>query len=84
MLADVVDGDDVRMVERGRGPRFELEAAQTIGVIGEGRGEDLDGHHASELGVVRTVHFAHAAGVNDRDDFVAPQPGTGRKCLAHG
>ena len=37
VLADVVDGDDVRVVERGGGPRFELEAAQPIGVSGEGR-----------------------------------------------
>ena len=61
------------------GPRFQLEAAQAIGVIGEGGGEDLDGHRAPELGIVRPVHFAHAAGVHQRDDFVAPQSRPGSR-----
>ena len=73
VAADVVDGEDVGVVERRGGARFQLEAAQAIGVIGEGRGEDLDGHRAPELGVVRPVHFAHAPGVHERDDVVAPQ-----------
>ena len=38
LLADVVDGEDVRMIERGGRLRLLLEAAEAIGVRGEGRG----------------------------------------------
>ena len=35
LLADVVDGADVRMVQRRRGPRFARETAQRLGITGE-------------------------------------------------
>jgi hypothetical protein len=40
--ADVVDGDDVRMVERGGGARSVFEASQPIGIGGERRRQNLD------------------------------------------
>ena len=32
VLADVVDGQDVRMIERSRGSRLMLETSQTVGI----------------------------------------------------
>src|SRR5678816_2061415 len=41
-LSDRVDGDDVRMRQRGRGLRLAQEALAQLGACGERRGEDLD------------------------------------------
>ena len=35
--ADVVDGEDVGVVERAGGPRFLLEAAEALRVVGDAR-----------------------------------------------
>ena len=60
-LADLVDGDDVRMVERGGGARLLLEAAHASRLLGELRRQHFERHLAAELGVLRQVDFAHPA-----------------------
>ena len=50
------------MIQRGRGARFLLEAAQTVGVGGKGRGQHFDGDIASEPRIARAIHLAHPAG----------------------
>ena len=40
-FADVEDGDDVGMIERGDGAGFLFEAAQAVGVVGEGGGKNF-------------------------------------------
>ncbi len=77
-MTDVVDREDVRVVERGCCSRFELEASQPIGVIGECRRKNLDRDGASQFGVARPVHLAHAPGVHERHDFVASQARSGQ------
>ncbi len=84
MAADVVNGEDVGVVERRGGAGFQLETAQAIRMICESRREDLDGHRTPEFGVVRPVHFAHASGIHERDDVVAPQSRPGCERLVHG
>ena len=39
--AQIVNGQDVRMIERGHGPRFVLEPGQTMRVGGDVGGEAL-------------------------------------------
>ncbi len=68
--SDVVDGDDVRMAERRRRARLELEAAQTLRIRREVLGEDLQRDVAFEPGVTRAVDLAHSARAERRDDLV--------------
>jgi hypothetical protein len=42
MLADVVEGEDVRMAQSGDGPGFLLEPAEALRIGGKRRREDLD------------------------------------------
>jgi hypothetical protein len=55
--ADIEDRQDVRVVERGGGPRLLLEPRQTVGVGGGFRGDDLDRHLAAQAGITRPVHL---------------------------
>ena len=46
--AHVVDGQDVRVRQRGDGASFSFEAGECFGVTGDGLRQDLDGHVAAE------------------------------------
>ena len=65
------------MVQRRRGTRFLLEAAQAVGIGGERLGQDLDGNFAVQPRVVRAIHFAHAACAKRRTNFVLPENRSG-------
>ena len=68
--ADIVDLANVRMIQRRNRPGLLLEAADAIRVGGKRLGEDLDRHVTTKTRVARTIHFAHAAGADQRDDFI--------------
>jgi hypothetical protein len=70
VLADVVDGEDVWMIQRSDGAGFLLEATQAIGVFRESFRQDFDRNVAAEARVLRAKHFAHSARANRRDNFV--------------
>jgi hypothetical protein len=59
--ADVEDGQDVRVVERGDCPGLALEALQPLRVRGHVGGKYLDRHLAPETRVPRPVDLAHPA-----------------------
>ena len=80
--ADVVDGDDVGIVERGRGFGFALEPRQVRGVGSQLRGEHLDRHAPIQSRVARRVDFPHSACADWRQDFVGPEPSTRRSHAA--
>ncbi len=82
VLADVVDGGDVGVVPDPGSLRLLLEAAQAVGVGGEGGGEDLDGDVAAEAWVLRAVDLSHAARADGGEDLVGAEPGAG--CQGHG
>ena len=65
---DVVQGADVRMIERGNRARFTFET------VAEVRGGDLDCDFAPEPRVARAIHLTHSAGTDGLDDFVRPEP----------
>ena len=68
--ADVVNGQDVRMIERRGRARFLLEAAQPVSVFGERGGQNLDCDFAVEARVTRAVDFAHPARAELGDDTI--------------
>ena len=68
VAADVVDRADVRIVERGDGARFLLEALPRLRVSGERAGQHLDGDRAVEPRVTGAIDLAHAARAERRDD----------------
>ncbi len=59
-LIDFVDGGDVGVVDGGGAAGLAHEAAATVGVVGQFRGQDLDGDVAVELRVEGLVDDPHA------------------------
>ena len=87
-LADVMNRDDVRMIQRGRRLRFPLEAAP-FGGRRELGGQKLDRDRAIQPGVVSQVDDAHAAFAEHRLNPVCSQrdagvePAHGTRMLSH-
>ena len=71
--SDGVDRDDVGMVQRRHGARFRSKRREPLGVGAKSRGQDLDGDVAAEARIARSIHLAHAAGAEQRDDFVCAE-----------
>jgi len=61
LLADVVDGADIRMVERGGGSGLAAEALERQPVSGYIFGEEFEGDEAVKASVLGLVDDAHAA-----------------------
>ena len=77
---ETVDRADVGMVQRGEHPRFAVEARESIRMPRERRRQNLDRDVAPELRVVRTVHFAHAAGAEQRVQAIPADRPAGHLC----
>ena len=73
VAADVVDGTDVRIVQRGNRARFLLEALPRFRIRGERAGQHLDRDRAIEPDVARAVDLAHPSSTKRSDDFVRPE-----------
>lgn len=58
--SDVVEGTDVRVIERSHRAGFAFEAGSGIFALGDVFGQDFDGDRAVEAGVAGFVDFAHA------------------------
>jgi hypothetical protein len=69
-VADLVDGHDVRVVERRGRPRLLLEAARDVRMIGETWPQHLHRDLASEAVVVGQVDLSHAAAAEQADHVV--------------
>ena len=65
------------MVQDAGGARLLLEAAQPVGIGGEGRRQDLDRHLAAEARVPGAVDLSHSPRSDRREDFVGPESGAG-------
>ena len=68
---NLVDGADVRMVQRGSRLRLALEALDCLAVGGEVLGQELQRDHSLEAGVLRLEDRAHAAGTDWLKDAIA-------------
>jgi hypothetical protein len=73
VLADFMDRADVGMIQRGKYFRFALQGRETINVIGRSVQQNLECDIASEPGVVRDVHGAHAPPPDERADIVVTE-----------
>src|ERR1700676_2248683 len=58
------------MIQRSQHFRFALKSGESLGIMRESFRQDLDGHVAPELGVVRLIHFTHPARADWCEDFV--------------
>ena len=67
------------MVERGEHLRFAPEAREPLGVEGEVTGENFQCDVALQRAVARTIHLAHAARADRRDDVVRAEAGADGK-----
>ncbi len=79
LLARVVDRQDVRLVERGSGPRLALEALAEVRVVGVLARDQLERDDAAEREVGGAVDDAHAAPPRDFLDSVSGELGAARK-----
>ena len=78
-IAHIVDGDDIGMIQRGDGARFEFEALAAHGIVGHVGRQDLQRDVASEARIAGAIHFTHAARAEGRDDFVGAEVVAGRE-----
>ena len=60
LLADVIDGADILMVQSGRRLRFALEAGERLRVSGNFIGEELERYKTVQPCVLGLVHNTHA------------------------
>src|SRR5215471_14962699 len=72
-LANLIDGEYVRMIECGRRPGFANKPIQLLLILAEFFVEKFDRDLAIELRVLRQIDFAHSAGADLRDDAVMRQ-----------
>ena len=70
VLADVVDGADVGMIQGGSGFGFAAETFEGLAVLREIVGKEFEGDEAAEASVFRFVDHAHAAATELFDDPV--------------
>ena len=70
VVADVVDGEDVRMTQRRRRARLELKARHGIAIGGDIFRKQLDGDVALQPRIARAPHFSHPARAEGRDEFI--------------
>jgi hypothetical protein len=70
LLADLVDGADVRVVERRSGAGLSLEAFQSRSVGAQLGWKKLQGHVPAQGFVLGLVHHAHPAATELVDDTV--------------
>jgi hypothetical protein len=78
-VLDRVDGDDVRMIQCGRGARFLVEAPESIWIARIVRREHLDGDVAAETRVARSIYFSHPATAEQRANLVRTDDGSRRQ-----
>ena len=69
-LADVVDRDDARMIQRGQRSGFLLETPDGGGAGGGFDAQDLEGDVATELRVSCAIDLPHPAGSKQSDNLV--------------
>jgi hypothetical protein len=70
VFADIVDGTDVGMVERGGGAGFALEALQRLEVVGDFFRKKFEGDKAAQAGVFSLIDHAHATAAEFFDDAI--------------
>ena len=63
------------MIQRGKNLRFALEASEAVGIQHVDVGQKLDRDIAAKSRVAGTIHLAHSAFAQQRDNLVRPDAG---------
>jgi hypothetical protein len=71
ILAHVIYGDDVGMVEPGRGSSLSLEASEESWIAGKGFAEHLDRHLTLEQHVQAAVYGCHTARTDQLEQLIS-------------
>ena len=79
--ADVEDGADVGMAERGERARLALEAASGLGIGQQLRTKDLQRDAAVEPCVSRLEDLSHPAAADRRDDLIRSEAAAGESSM---
>ena len=79
LLANVVEGADVRVVQARHGSRLALESLASLRTVGNVAWQHLHGDNPVQPGVSCLVHLAHAAGADGGKDFVRAESGSRSK-----
>ena len=72
VVPGVIDGNDRGMVQGGHRLRLALEPGLELGVPGQVRTQQFDGHGASEAGVQAAEDVGHAAAPDQLTQLIAP------------
>jgi hypothetical protein len=67
---DVVNRADVGVIQRRSGTGFALKPLQCLGIVGDLRGEKLEGYITAEAGILRFVNDTHATATQFLGDAV--------------
>ena len=78
-LADVVDDDDVRMVQRRGRTCLLFESPQAVGVGGDRIGQHLDRDLSAQPRVPRPIDFSHPTRAERAEDLVGAESHAGRE-----
>jgi hypothetical protein len=70
VLADIVNGADSRMVERGCGASLALKAFESQGIAHQVASEKLQGYGAAQASIFGTKHLPHAAAAERFNDSI--------------
>jgi hypothetical protein len=70
LVADVMNGGDVWMVEGGGSERFALEPLQRLRILSQVRGEELQGDVPVQPQVLGFVHHTHASAAQQPEDVI--------------
>ena len=77
VLADVVDGEDVRVRERRHRLHFAVEPGDRVRTAARERREHLDRHVPAQAGVPGPIDLAHASRPERPENFVRPESDSG-------
>ena len=81
---EAIDRGDVRMIQRGQGLRFTLEARQAVCSVRERLGQDLDRDVAIQLCIARAKDMAHTPFADLGGDFIDAEARAGGECQTSG
>src|SRR5215472_19138943 len=61
LRSNIVNGKEVRMIERAQNARFIFETVEALAILGEGGRKNLDRYSAGQPRVSRPIDLAHSA-----------------------
>jgi len=70
LIVNFVDRADVRMIQRGSGNGFPLEAAKRLWVFGYIVRQELQGYKPAELDILSLVNHTHPSASQLFDDVI--------------